>query len=145
MHKAAKELGYRVNYLARSLINQRSDLVGVVAAGLDNPFRTHADRAICAGRCSRATSARSCCRPRKRSDTSDVIGQLLHYAVSGVIVTSDAPPTALCEECADHGVPIVLINKGDDIPLVDRVVSDDKAADISRPTHLIEGGARGRR
>ncbi|MEO2037653.1 MAG: LacI family DNA-binding transcriptional regulator, partial [Martelella sp.] len=38
--KAAEELGYRVNYLARSLINKRSDLVGVVAAGLDNPFRT---------------------------------------------------------------------------------------------------------
>jgi NAD(P)-dependent dehydrogenase (short-subunit alcohol dehydrogenase family) len=40
VYQAAKELGYRVNYLARSLTNKRSDLVGLVAAGLDNPFRT---------------------------------------------------------------------------------------------------------
>jgi DNA-binding LacI/PurR family transcriptional regulator len=38
--QAAKDLGYRVNYLARGLINQRSSFVGVVAAGIDNPFRS---------------------------------------------------------------------------------------------------------
>jgi LacI family transcriptional regulator len=141
VHKAAKELGYRVNYLARSLINQRSDLVGVVAAGLDNPFRTLQIDEI-----SRALLARNF-RPvllptSKSADTSDVIGQLLHYSVSGVLVTSDAPPSSLCEECAAYGVPIVLINKGDDIPLVDRVVTDDKTAGLLAADHLIEGGAR---
>lgn len=141
VHKAAKELGYRVNYLARSLINQRSDLVGVVAAGLDNPFRTlqidHIARALL------ARNFRPVLLPTSKSaDTSDVIGQLLHYSVSGVLVTSDAPPTSLCEECAAYGVPIVLINKGDDIPLVDRVVSDDKAAGVIAADCLIEGGAK---
>ncbi len=141
VHKAAKELGYRVNYLARSLINQRSDLVGVVVAGLDNPFRTQQIEQL-----SRALLARNF-RPvllpvSNGSDTSEVIGQLLHYAVSGVIVTSDAPPTSLCEECADYGVPIVLINKGDDIPLVDRVVNDDKAAGRIAADVLVEGGAK---
>lgn len=141
VHKAAKELGYRINYLARSLTNQRSDLVGVVVAGFDNPFRTLQIEQI-----ARALLARNF-RPvllptSKGTDTSDVIGQLLHYAVSGVVVTSDAPPSSLCEECANDGVPIVLINKGDDIPLVDRVVSDDKTAGQMAATHLIEGGAR---
>jgi len=140
VHKAAKELGYRVNYLARSLINQRSDFVGVVAAGLDNPFRTQQIEQL-----SRALLARNF-RPvllplTRNEEMTNLVGQLLHYAVSGVIVTSDAPPSSLCEECADHGVPIVLINKGDDIPLVDRVVSDDKAAGHMAATHLIEGGA----
>jgi len=140
VHKAARELGYRVNYLARGLINQRSDLVGVVAAGFDNPFRMlqieHLSRALL------ARNFRPVLLPTSKSaDTSDVIGQLLHYAVSGVVVTSDAPPSSLCEECADHGVPIVLINKGDDIPLVDRVVSDDKTAGQTAATLLIEGGA----
>lgn len=141
VHKAAKELGYRVNYLARSLINQRSDLVGVVAAGLDNPFRTlqidHIARALL------ARNFRPVLLPTSKSaNTSDVIGQLLHYSVSGVLVTSDAPPTSLCEECAAYGVPIVLINKGDDIPLVDRVVSDDKTAGSIAAECLIEGGAK---
>jgi LacI family transcriptional regulator len=141
VHKAAKELGYRVNYLARSLINQRSDLVGVVVAGLDNPFRTQQVEQL-----SRALLARNF-RPvllpiSTGADPSEAIGQLLHYAVSGVIVTSDAPPSSLCEECADNGVPIVLINKGDDIPLVDRVVTDDKAAGRIAADLLAEGGAR---
>lgn len=138
---AAKELGYRVNYLARSLINQRSDLVGVVAAGLDNPFRSlqieHIARALL------LRNFRPVLLPTSTSaDTSEVIGQLLHYSVSGVLVTSDAPPTSLCEECAAYGVPIVLINKGDDIPLVDRVVNDDKAAGRLAADCLIDGGAR---
>jgi DNA-binding LacI/PurR family transcriptional regulator len=140
VHKAAKELGYRVNYLARSLINQRSDLVGVVAAGLDNPFRTLQIEQI--ARALLARNFRPVLLPTSQgADPSELIGQLLHYNVSGVVVTSDAPPSALCEECADYGVPIVLINKGDDIPLVDRVVSDDKAAGQIAATHLIESGA----
>jgi hypothetical protein len=77
----------------------------------------------------------------KEADTSAVIGQLLHYAVSGVIVTSDAPPTEICEQCAAEGVPIVLINKGDDIPFVDRIVSDDRMAGHLAADHLIDSGA----
>lgn len=141
VHKAAKELGYRVNYLARSLINQRSDLVGVVAAGLDNPFRTMQIDQI--ARALLARNFRPVLLPTSKSaDTSEVIGQLLHYSVSGVLVTSDAPPSSLCEECAAYGVPIVLINKGDDIPLVDRVVSDDRTAGILAAGRLVEGGAK---
>jgi len=141
VYSAAKQLGYRVNYLARSLINQRSDLVGVVAASFDNPYRI-----IQVEQIARALLARNY-RPvllpvSKSEDTSELVGQLLQYAVSGVIITSDAPPSSLCEECADHGVPIVLINKGDDIPLVDRVVSDDKAAGQIAAAHLVAAGVR---
>jgi DNA-binding LacI/PurR family transcriptional regulator len=141
VHKAAKELGYRVNYLARSLINQRSDLVGVVVAGLDNPFRTLQIEQI--ARALLARNFRPVLLPTSHgADPSELIGQLLHYNVSGVVVTSDAPPSALCEECAHYGVPIVLINKGDDIPLVDRVVSDDKSAGQIAATHLVESGVQ---
>lgn len=141
IYQAAKELGYRVNYLARSLTNKRSDLVGVVAAGLDNPFRTlqieHLARTLI------SRNFRPILLPTsKEADTSTVIGQLLHYAVSGVIVTSDAPPTEICEQCAAEGVPIVLINKGDDIPFVDRIISDDRSAGHLAADHLIDAGAR---
>ncbi|MBB3406427.1 LacI family transcriptional regulator [Rhizobium sp. BK316] len=141
VYQAAKDLGYRVNYLARSLTNKRSDLVGVVAAGLDNPFRTlqieHLARVLL------ARNFRPILLPTsKEADTSAVIGQLLHYAVSGVIVTSDAPPTEICEQCAAEGVPIVLINKGDDIPFVDRIISDDRMAGHLAATHLIESGVK---
>jgi LacI family transcriptional regulator len=57
-------------------------------------------------------------------------------------VTSDAPPTEICEQCAAEGVPIVLINKGDDIPYVDRIVSDDRTAGHLAADHLIDTGAK---
>ena len=95
VRKAAAELGYRVNYLARSLINQRSDLVGLVAAGMDNPFRAlqidHLARALL------NRNFRSVLLPvDDRAGSTEIIQQLLHYCASGVLVTSDAPPTSLC-------------------------------------------------
>jgi LacI family transcriptional regulator len=141
VYQAAKDLGYRVNYLARSLTNKRSDLVGLVAAGFDNPFRTLQIEHL--GRTLLARNFRPILLPTsKEADTSTVIGQLLHYAVSGVIVTSDAPPSEICEQCAAEGVPIVLINKGEDIPFVDRILSDDRMAGHLAANHLIEKGAR---
>lgn len=84
IYQAAKELGYRVNYVARSLTNQRSDLVGLVVAGLDNPFRSlqieHLARALL------LRNFRPILLPTsKEADTSAVIGQLLHYPVSGLL------------------------------------------------------------
>lgn len=140
VRKSAKALGYRVNYLARSLINQRSDLVGIVVAGLDNPFRTQQIEQL--SRTLLARNFRPVFLPTTDDGTSHVIEQLLHYSVSGVLVTSDAPPTSLCEECAASNIPIVLINKGDDIPLVDRVLSDDKTAGQIAAEVLVDGGAK---
>jgi LacI family transcriptional regulator len=140
VHKAAKELGYRVNYLARSLINRRSDLVGVIAAGMDNPFRAQQIHEISKALLRR--NFRPILLPADQGESADhVMDQLLHYNVSGVVVTSDAPPTALCEEFAVHGVPIVLINKGDAIPLVDRVISDNEAAGRMAARRLVAAGA----
>ena len=141
VYEAAKELGYRVNYLARSLTNKRSDFVGLVAAGLDNPFRTmqieHLARALI------ARNYRPILLPTsKEADSATVIGQLLHYAVSGVIITSDAPPSHIFEECAAEGVPVVLVNKGEDFPFVDRVVSDDRMSGYMAVDHLLEAGAK---
>ena len=141
VYQAAKELGYRVNYLARSLTNKRSDFVGLVAAGLDNPFRTQQLENL-----ARALIARNY-RPillptSKEADSATVIGQLLHYAVSGVIITSDAPPSHIFEECAVEGVPIVLVNKGEDFPFVDRVVSDDRMSGYTAVDHLVDAGAK---
>lgn len=141
VHRAAKDLGYRVNYLARSLINQRSDLVGIVVAGLDNPFRTLQLTAL--ARALLARNFRPVLLPTTNdADTSKFIGDLLHYSVSGVLVTSDTPPTSLCDECVAQGVPIVLINKGENIPFVDRVISDNEAAGRMAAETLLARHAR---
>ncbi|MCT7378634.1 LacI family DNA-binding transcriptional regulator [Chelativorans salis] len=139
--KAAKELGYRVNFLARGLINQRSDFVGVVAASINDPYRAMQIEQIAKSLVRH--NFRPILLPDSQGENADhAIEQLLHYNVSGVLVISYAPPTALCAEFAAAGVPIVLINKADSIPTVDRVVSNTDAAGRLAAVTLIEGGAR---
>lgn len=122
--QAASELGYRVNYLARSLINQRSDLVGLVASNLDNPFRVLQIEHL--SRCLLAHNLRPILLPAEgKEDPAKVIEMVLHYNVSGVIITSDTPPEQILQECHNSHVPLVLINKGPSMAQADRVLLDN--------------------
>ena len=139
--EAAKDLGYRVNQLARSLTNKRSALVGIVAANLDNPFRVEQIEQI--SRRLIEQNFRPILMPAEASeDPSHVIGLLLEYSVSGVIVTSDTPPQAICQECVSLGVPVVLVNKRDIDAPVDRVLMDNENCGRIAAETLLRQGCR---
>ncbi len=138
---AARELGYRVNVLARSLHKQKSDLVGVVAADLDNPFRSEQIDLLSKGllECGFRPIL---LRGEKSTDVADLIGSLLQYSVAGVIVTSDTPPEEICIECLENGVPLVVVNKRDPGAPVDRVVTAFEDGGRKAYEHLIASGCR---
>ncbi|WP_373236299.1 LacI family DNA-binding transcriptional regulator [Cohaesibacter celericrescens] len=139
--KAADALGYRVNQLARSLTNKRSDLVGIVAANMDNPFRTEQIEQI--SRKLMEQNFRPILMPAESADDpSRIIGMLLEYSVSGVIVTSDTPPEAICQECVSLGVPVVLVNKRKIGATVDRVLMDNIKCGQLAAQALYEKGCR---
>ncbi|WP_316860022.1 LacI family DNA-binding transcriptional regulator [uncultured Cohaesibacter sp.] len=140
--KAAEDLGYRVNQLARSLTNKRSDLVGIVAANMDNPFRAEQIEQIT--RKLIEQNFRPILMPAEASeDPSRIIGMLLEYSVSGVIITSDTPPQSICQECVSLGVPIVLVNKKEIDAPVDRVLMDNvKCGEIALRTLHRKGANR---
>jgi DNA-binding LacI/PurR family transcriptional regulator len=123
--QAAKELGYRVNHLARSLNRQRSDLIGLVVADLENPFRSQQVNDL--SEAILAKNYRPFLIPTSAGrDSTQVIEMLMHYCVSGVIITSDTPPEDIYKNCIEQSVPVVLINKKDKYPQVDRVICDNK-------------------
>ncbi|WP_289034622.1 LacI family DNA-binding transcriptional regulator [uncultured Roseibium sp.] len=139
--KAAMELGYRVNALARSLHTQRSDLVGLVAADMDNPFR--AEQIDCLSKLLRERGFKPILlRGEATANVSEMIGALLQYSVAGVIVTSDTPPEQICVECQRHGVPLVTINKQDPGAPVDRVQCDFEHGGRMAFDHLHSIGCR---
>lgn len=134
--KAANELGYRVNQLARSLTNKRSDLVGIIAANMDNPFRSqqveHLARELV------NQGYKPILLPAESGeDPHRVIGMLLEYSVSGVVVTSDTPPQGICQECVSLGVPMVLINKAEIDAKVDRVLLNNDLSGKMAADYLI--------
>jgi DNA-binding LacI/PurR family transcriptional regulator len=138
---AARQLGYRVNVLARSLHKQKSDLVGVVAADLDNPFRAEQIDLLTQGLLERGFRP-ILLRGDPNADVADLIGSLLQYSVAGVIVTSDTPPEEICMECLDNGVPLVVVNKRDPGAPVDRVVTAFEAGGRLAFDHLVASGCR---
>nr|WP_311529851.1 LacI family DNA-binding transcriptional regulator [uncultured Ralstonia sp.] len=123
--KAADALGYRVNHLARGLNKQRSDLVGLVVADLDTPFRSQQLKDL--SEALLESQFRPLLIPTTEGrDSSQVIDMLMRYSVSGVIITSDTPPAEIYQNCIRHELPVVLINKADRPPKVDRVLCDNE-------------------
>lgn len=139
--EAARELGYRVNFLARSLKDQSTRLVGLIVSDMDHSMRSHLVDGL-----SRALvehDYRPVLLPTSRGeDTTRVIDMMLHYNVSGAIVTSDASPQEIARECARHDVPLVLVNKAVMGGNVANVGHDTTSAGRLAAQALAEAGCR---
>ncbi|MDX1738988.1 MAG: substrate-binding domain-containing protein, partial [Alphaproteobacteria bacterium] len=126
---------------ARSLHNQRSDLVGVIVSDLDNPFRAEQVDYL-SKELLKQNLRPILLRADKDLNISEMIGALLSYNVTGVIVTSDTPPREICEECQNLGVPMVLINKEKTDLEIDQVQGDFLAGGKLAFDLLRDGGCK---
>ncbi|PYE80884.1 LacI family DNA-binding transcriptional regulator [Pseudoroseicyclus aestuarii] len=138
---AAESLGYRVNFLARSLILRRSELVALVVSDMDHSFRARTVDLLARGLVARGY--RPVLLPWSEGDhPARLIDMMLQYSVAGAIVTSDTPPHQIAEQSARWGVPLVLVNKA---PVADRsarVVQDTEAAGRLAAEVLCSAGCR---
>ena len=139
--KAAEELGYHVNYLARGLQTKHSNLVGIVASRLDTPFRSRQVKAVA------QMLTHSGFRPmlltaESAEDVGALLGSLFSYNVAGMVVTSDTPPSSIIDECRRLDIPVVLINRDPSITGADRVQMDPSEAGRLVLEMLQERGAR---
>ncbi len=107
---AAKELGYRPNAIARSLITSRSRIIAVVMAYLENLFYPDVleelGRRLGAERYSVLLFTGFMDR-----DSDPVFDQLMQYRVDGIILASTSLSSELSEECTAAGIPVVLFNR----------------------------------
>ena len=124
---SAKELGYRPNALARSLISGRSGIIGVVVAYLHNQFYP-----LVIEQLSRALQAHGYHTLLFMADPGDqdsVVREILQYQVEGVVMASAHLSSSLAQECAENGIPVVLFN---------RYVASSPASSVTSDN--IEGG-----
>lgn len=139
--KAAKELGYRVNSLARGLQQSHSGIVGLVASRLDTPLRSRQVRLLS------EALVREGYRPmlltaEQPDEVEGLIESLLGYSVAGMIFTSDTPPRALIEDCGRLELPVVLVNRAGVSNWGDRIVADIDAGGKLAFEMLQKSGAR---
>ena len=92
--KAAAELGYRVNSLARGLQQKHSGIVGLVASRLDTPMRSRQVRRMSEALI-RENFKPMLITAERPDDVGTLIESLLGYSVAGMIFTSDTPPVSV--------------------------------------------------
>jgi DNA-binding LacI/PurR family transcriptional regulator len=122
--RAAEQLGYQVNIIARTMNTGSSNFIGIVTAGFDNPFRSKLLAPLV-----HQLALHGFMPLLMNADDPEQLApslrQLLSYHVAGVIITSGAPPLSLAEEYLARKIPVTLINRHADLPGCDRVTSDN--------------------
>ncbi|MFD0915125.1 LacI family DNA-binding transcriptional regulator [Pseudahrensia aquimaris] len=135
---AAKQLGYRPNALARSLISGRSGIIGIAVAYLDNQFYP-----VVIERLSRALQVEGYHTLLFMTDPGDqdkVVQEILQYQVEGVVMASAHLSSSMAQECADHGIPVVLFNRYVSSTPASSVTSDNIAGGRAVGRFLAQGG-----
>ncbi|WP_180901890.1 LacI family DNA-binding transcriptional regulator [Martelella soudanensis] len=142
--KAAEELGYRVNLLARTLHKERSDLVGLVGANLSNPYISAQVDALTAALYANGLQCMLLNLAGQQDDMGNAVAKLLEYRVRTVVLLSGAVPDTLMRLAAANGARLVLINRPlpEKIGLVDQIEADSAAGGALAAQRLIAAGCR---
>ncbi len=137
--QAAKEIGYRPNAVARSLVRQRSFMIGVLLSDLHNPFFAEVvdglDEAAAAGGYSPLFNTGHLSPHRE----VDAIDNLLQLRVDGLILAGTVADIAAIVD-AGRTVPTVMIARTTRAATVDSVASNDRNGAEKAVDHLVELG-----
>ena len=136
---AAKELGYWPNAIARSLITQRSKIIGIALAYLDNQYYP-----LVLEKLTRRLQAEGFHTmifiAQNKQPADEIVGQFLEYQVDGVILASVSLSSHWAIACERAGVPVVLFNRSQDESDTTSVTSDNIEGGRTVARFLIAGG-----
>ena len=140
VRKAADELGYRPNVLARSLITGRSKIIGLVVAYLENQFYPDALERLSNALQERGYHILIFMASGTGEGVAKVIDELLDYQVDGIITASVGISDELASRCDAAGIPVVLFNRGQDDRRLSEVTSNNAAGARKIAEFLVAGG-----
>ena len=137
--KAANDLGYRPNILARAMVSGKSRIIGVVVAYLENQFYPEALERLSNSLQAKGYHVLIFMAGKNMQSLDDVVEEILDYQVDGIVAASVAMSSTLAERCKFAGVPMVLFNRSQDLPSMSAVTSDNIAGGRKVAEFLISG------
>ncbi len=140
VRKAAEELGYRPNSLARAMVSGKSRIIGLVVAYLENHFYPEALEKLSNALQEKGYHVLVFMASRTAGDVDDVVEEILDYQVDGIITASVAMSSELTDRCRKAGVPMVLFNRSQDGPGLSSVTSNNVAGGRKVAEFLLAGG-----
>jgi LacI family transcriptional regulator len=135
---AIDQLGYRPNVLARQLVQQRTNILGVVVGDLANPFFAEMAKLVERHAATRGFTAMFC--NTEGDSQSEVAGveTLLEYRVAGIVFLIFSGDSRTMRETLEHQVPVVFVGCQEDWG--DVVSVDNARGGKLGTTHLIDAG-----
>jgi DNA-binding LacI/PurR family transcriptional regulator len=138
---AAEELGYRPNAVARSLVQRRTNVIGVVLSDLHNPFFADVadgieEAAVLGGY--RAMLSSGFLDPKRERGAIDM---MLELRVDGLIMLGSMMKVSKIEKVA-AAVPVTLLGRHTRSKVVDSVRVNDSAGAQEAVDYLVAQGHR---
>lgn len=106
----ARDMGYKPNAIARGLITRRTQIVGLVASYMTNPFFPTVLQAFTqrlhelGWRVLLFTAGTS-------EDVDELLPEVLAYQVDGLIIVTASLSSKMTREALRRGIPVVLFNR----------------------------------
>jgi DNA-binding LacI/PurR family transcriptional regulator len=139
--RVARELGYRPNAVARSLVRRRTNLIGVLLSDLHNPFFAEVIDGIQARAVEHGYKAILNTGNRIAEREMEAIEALLELRIDGLILAAPMLPMSAIVT-ASRAVPTVLVSRQTRAASVDSVTNDDVVGAGLAVDHLVALGHR---
>ncbi len=140
VRKAASELGYRPNVLARAMVSGKSRIIGLLVAYLDNQFYPDALERLSSVLQDQGYHLLVFMAGKDASNVDNIVDEMLDYRVEGIIAASVSMSAKLAERCQRLGVPIVFFNREQNDKTRFSVTSDNYAGGYTVAEYLLSLG-----
>lgn len=138
--RAASELGYQVNDLARGLLANRSRLVGLVVTKPEVGFRAHLVAALTRALIRRGNVPFVINTGNSEPEVQAAQTALFGYRAEATIILSGSPPFSFVELARQNGQPLVMIGRSE--PDCDHVRIDNAGAAREAAAFFVAQGLR---
>lgn len=142
VQQAADVLGYHVNHLARSLIQEDSLIVCVIGAEINTPYQARMLEALSRGLQRIGRIAMLINTAGDKASVEAALRQTLNYRAKATIVLSGAPPADLVRTCINSGQQVILINRDDQLNGPRNIIVDNGHAGRESFHMLSRAGCR---
>ena len=139
--RVAAELGYRPNAVARSLVQRRTNLFGVLLSDLHNPFFAEVIDGVRAAAAEQGYRAIIATGDRAAPSETGALETLLELRTDGLILASPVLDMEVIIEAARE-LPTVLVARRARAAVLDSVANDDLTGAGLAVQHLAELGHR---
>ncbi len=140
--RAAQELDYRPNWLARSLRGRRTNTIGLVLPDIENPFFTSLVKGVEQAASARGWNVIFCNTDEDVRREEALVRTLVDRKIDGLVLCPSAGPHEYMARYLERRFPVVTVNRAlRDLPLP-AVTSDNSQGAYEATRHLLAKGLR---